>query len=300
MSPPPAQAEHARASETPPADPAPAVWADAAEVVISARRQSVAAMLGELWDQRELFRLLVARDLTVRYKQTILGIAWAVLQPLAMVLVFALFFGLLGRDVTDGHPHVLFYFCAIIPYRLLESTVNRAASALLSDGGLARRVYFPRLIAPARCVASGLVDAGIALVVLTIVGVCMGEYPSVRWLAVFPALAAVALLALGLGLAACVLNAVWRDVGQVLPTVFRIGFFASPVLYSTALVPDSWRWWYAMNPMTGAIESVRWAVLGGDEITPWMLICTGTWVVGSLVVGLIVFRRLESVAVDRL
>lgn len=270
------------------------------EVVITSAKPSAVSMLAELWTERELLFLLVSRDLTIRYKQTLVGIAWAVIQPLALVLVFALFFGLFGRNATDGHPHVLFYFCAVIPYRLLESTANRATASLMADGGMTRRAYFPRLIAPLRTVVTGLIDAGIALVVLTIIGACMGVYPDWRWLAVFPALLAVALLSLGIGLATSVLNAIYRDVGQALPTFFRVLFFASPVLYSTSVVRDSWRWWFSMNPMTGAIETIRWAVLGADQLTPWMLFWLCAWVVVALCAGMAVFRRLEPVAMDKL
>jgi lipopolysaccharide transport system permease protein len=267
--------------------------------VIEPGSAGVPAALRDAWAHRGLLWLLAGRELSVRYKQTLLGPAWAVLQPLALVCVFWLFFGVLGRADTGGVPHVVFYFAAMVPWRCFDSIVSRTASSLVADGGLMRKVYVPRLLGPARCVVVALADAALAGAVLLIIAWLAGVAPSWRWallpLVFVPAVAAGA----GVGLLCAGLHAIYRDVGLALPTVLRLWFFASPVLYAATLVPDEWRGVYAINPMVEVLHAARWCV-DGQTLPDPSLVATACVVSGVLlVVGLVVFQRLEPAALDR-
>jgi lipopolysaccharide transport system permease protein len=257
--------------------------------------------LRELWKHRELLWILAHRDLTVRYRQTLVGVAWAIIQPTVTMVIFLTLFGLLGRQPAPGEiPYALVVLCGLLTWQLFASTLNVASSSLVASQHLIGKVYFPRLILPLAAPAPGLVDFGVGLVLLASMMAIYGVVPSWRvvCLPLFVALAALAGLAPGIGAAA--LHAMYRDTGILVGFVLQIGFFVSPVIYvTTSLIPGHWTWIYELNPLCGAIEGVRWAVLG----TPFPLRALGCAVgVVSvvLVVALAYFRRVEGFVADRI
>ncbi|HEY9283744.1 MAG TPA: ABC transporter permease [Pyrinomonadaceae bacterium] len=217
---------------------------------------------GELWAHRELCYLLIWRDLKVRYKQTVLGPAWVVLQPAAMTLVFTVFLGMLGRIPSDGVPYAPFAYAGLLLWTLLSNAVSSSAHSLVGSAPLITKIYFPRLLVPLATVAVRLVDFAVASVLLLVLLLAYGIAPT--WgLLVFPALVLeLALLALALGLWSAALNVKYRDVGTLLPVALQFWMFASPVVYPASLVPEKWRWLYALNPLVGIIEGARASLFG--------------------------------------
>jgi lipopolysaccharide transport system permease protein len=278
--------------------PAPAV------VRIRASAGWRAVSLAELWRYRELLWFLAARDIKLRYKQTALGLAWAVIQPLFTMIVFSVFFGRLGGIPSDGVPYPLFALAALLPWQLFAYALTQSSNSLVNEQRLITKVYFPRLIVPVSSVLSGLVDFGIAFVLL--LGM-MGYYwlkgdfsPATGWaLLAVPLLVLFALataLAVGLWLAA--LNVQYRDVRYTIPFLTQFWMFASPVAYPSSLVPEAWRPLYGLNPMAGVIEGFRWALLGNADPSLGMLGVSAAAVAVLLTGGLFYFRRMERTFAD--
>jgi lipopolysaccharide transport system permease protein len=230
---------------------------------ISAQPQSLAAQLRELAHARDLFSLLVERDVRTRYRQTILGVVWVVLQPLVPALIFAAVLGVFAHLPSDGEPYVLFALSGLVIYGLFSSSVARASTSFLRDGNLVTKVYFPRAVLPLAAGTGALVDFGVGSVVLLVLMLVLGQAPTIAVLAA-PVIAAVTLafgLMLGLGLAA--LTAHVRDFAIAVPFVMQMLLYASPIVYATTLVPDSLQTLYALNPMVPLVEAFRWSTLGG-------------------------------------
>ena len=269
----------------------------AAPVVIGPRRGWVGPGLRELWEHRDLGFFLVWRDLKVRYKQTFLGVAWAVIQPLAMMVVFAVFLGQVPGIAPEGVPYALFALTGLVPWTLFSQSLIGASNSLVNGQSLISKVYFPRLLLPIAGVGSFIVDFFIALALLLLVTPLFG-YPlslTVLWLPVFALFAVLAALAVGTWLAA--LNARYRDVRHAVPFLVQLWLFASPVAYSITLVPESLRPLFALNPMTGVIAGFRWALLGGDPPNAAILVSAlATSVI--LVGGIAYFRRVERSFAD--
>jgi lipopolysaccharide transport system permease protein len=254
--------------------------------------------LGELWAYRELLYFFVWRDLKVRYKQTVIGAAWAVLQPFLTMLVFSLFFGRLAKLPTNGLPYPIFYYCALLPWGYFSVSLQNATNIVVEQQRLVTKIYFPRLVLPLSAVLSGLVDFLIAFAVLIGLMAYYRLSPG-RAVLLLPGFLLLAILtALGFGLWLSALNAVYRDVRYVVPFLMQFWMFASPVAYSSLLVPERWRWLYGLNPMAGVIEGFRWA-LTGEGLAPGPLFAAS--VVGVVIVligGLIYFRRMEGTIAD--
>lgn len=266
------------------------------------RRQArpgwVAIDFGELWRYRELLVLQAVRDIRVRYKQTLLGAAWAILQPVMTMVVFSIFFGRLAKVPSDGIPYPLFTFCALLPWQLFAYALTYSSNSLVDNADVLTKVYFPRLILPFSAVISGLVDFAIAFVVLLGIMAYYGMFPGwpVITLPLFTMLALAAALSVGLWLSA--LNVKYRDVRYTIPFLAQLWLFASPVAYSSSLVPEKWQAVYGINPMVGVIEGFRWALLGKSAPPGLMLIVSAVSTMVLLLGGLFYFRRMEKSFAD--
>jgi lipopolysaccharide transport system permease protein len=254
--------------------------------------------LGELWQYRELLFFFVWRDIKVRYKQTVFGAAWAVIQPVFTMLVFSVFFGRLAGVDSDGLPYPIFAYAALVPWTYFANAITAAGNSLVDQERIISKVYFPRLLMPLASVLAGLVDFSIAFVVL--LGMIAWYGITITWavllLPLFILLAALAALAVGLWLAA--LNVQFRDVRYAIPFLVQFWLFATPVAYSSSLVPEQWRTLYGLNPMAGVVEGFRWTLLGQGSPPSPMLAVSALTVLVILVGGLYFFRRLEQSFVD--
>jgi len=266
--------------------------------VIQPRRGFWDLDLKSLWEYRELLYFLVWRDVKVRYKQTALGIAWAVLQPLMATFIFTIFFGRLARIPSDGVPYPVFAMVALVPWQFFANALTQSSNSLVASQNLITKVYFPRLVIPLGTVIAGLVDFFFAFVVLIGMMFYYGIKPgaSIFVLPLYVLLAILSALAAGLWLSA--LNVQFRDVKHTVPFLSQLWMFATPVVYPSSLVPAKWRVWYGLNPMVGVVEGFRHALLGRG-MTPGPMI----WVsVGAVLVlllgGLLYFRKMESTFAD--
>jgi lipopolysaccharide transport system permease protein len=252
----------------------------------------------ELWTYRELLYFLVWRDIKVRYKQTVLGVAWALLQPLATMVVFALFFGRLAGIPSDGLPYPVFAFAALVPWTFFANGLTLSANSLIANQQLVTKVYFPRVAIPMATVLAGLVDLVIAFAVLLAMMAWYGIAPTVNvlWLPLFIALALVTALGVGLWLSA--LNVLYRDVRYVVPFLTQLWLFATPIAYSSTLLPEQWRTLYAINPMVGVVEGFRFALLGQGSGPGPMLAASALAAVALFVSGAYYFRRMEDTFAD--
>lgn len=252
----------------------------------------------ELWQYRELLIFYAIRDIKVRYKQTILGAAWAVLQPVMTMVVFSIFFGRLAGVPSDGIPYPVFAFCALLPWQLFAFALTQSSNSLVQDAQVLTKVYFPRLIIPFGSVVAGLVDFAIAFVVL--IGMMLYfdivPGPAMLTLPLFILLALAAALAVGLWLSA--LNVKYRDVRYTTPFLAQFWLFITPVAYSSSLVPSQWQTVYAINPMVGVVEGFRWALLGKTAPPGAMLIVSVAATAILLAGGLFYFRRMEKSFAD--
>jgi lipopolysaccharide transport system permease protein len=251
----------------------------------------------ELWAYRELLYFLVWRDIKVRYKQTALGAAWAVLQPVMTMAVFTVFLGRLAHVPSDGLPYPLFSFSALVPWTYFATAVTGGAMSVIGSQQLISKVYFPRLLVPMAATVTPLVDFALAMATL---GVMLAWYhvapgAAVVWLPLLILLAAATAFAVSLWLSA--LMVVYRDVRYVVPFFMQFWMFATPVAYPASLVPDKWRLLYGLNPMTGVIEGFRWALVGGPAPGPIVLVSSAAVAV-LLATGLLFFRRLEGTFAD--
>lgn len=257
----------------------------------------LAARLAEVWQYRELLGFLTWRDVRVRYKQTALGVAWALLQPLLGMLVFSIFFGALARVPSDGVPYPVFAYCGLLPWQLFAFALNGSAQSLTSNERLVTKVYFPRLILPLAAVLAGLIDFFLAFALLLPLMAFYGVWPGPALLAlpVFVLLALATAVAVGLALGA--LNVRFRDVRHALPFLTQLWLFVTPIAYPASLVPGRWRLLFGLNPMAGVVEGFRWALLGTPAPGPMVLVSAGAVAIG-LVLGLLYFLRVERSFAD--
>jgi len=267
-------------------------------IVIRPSRGWVPLRLVDLWEYRELLYFLVWRDIKVRYKQTALGAAWAIIQPFFTMVVFSVFFGRLAKIPSDGIPYPIFTYCALVPWQLFTHALNESANSLVANERLITKVYFPRLVIPLAAVLAGLVDFGIAFGVLLAMMVYYGTAPTVA-VATLPFFLLLSLgTALGVGLWLSALNVQYRDVRYTIPFLTHFWLFSTPVAYPASLVPESWRPLVGLNPMAGVVEGFRWALLGTANPPGLMLLVSSTMVIALLVGGLYYFRRVEKTFAD--
>jgi lipopolysaccharide transport system permease protein len=270
-------------------------------LVLKPRRGWAALNLRELWRYRELLWFLGLRDVQVRYKQTALGAAWALIQPLFTMLVFTLFFGRLGgmsKYIPAHIPYSVYVLAALLPWQLFSFALTQSSTSLVTNRNLITKVYFPRLLVPLAPLLCGLVDFAISFALLLGLMLYFGVVPglAVLSLPVFLGLALLTSLAAGLWLSA--LNAVYRDVQYTLPFLAQIWLFVTPVAYPSTIVPDRWQWLYGLNPMAGVADGFRWALLGTGELSVPLLVASSASVLVLLVGGLYYFRTMETYFAD--
>jgi lipopolysaccharide transport system permease protein len=257
--------------------------------------------LRELWQYRGLLWFLALRDIQVRYKQTVFGAAWAIIQPLFTMLVFSVFFGYLGgmgRRIEGGIPYPVYTYCALLPWQIFAYALTQASTSVVASRGLITKVYFPRLIVPMAPLLCALLDFAVAFLVLLGMMIWYGILPgwSVLALPLFLLLALATSLAVSLWLSA--LNALYRDVQYTLAFLTQFWLFATPVAYPSSIVPEQWRWLLGLNPMAGVVEGFRWSLLGTTEPPGTMLLVSATSVTVLLVGGLFFYRRMEKAFAD--
>ena len=274
---------------------------EAPVIIIRPSRGWVSLDLRDVWEYRELLYFLVWRNIRVRYKQTVLGATWAVLQPFLTMVVFSVFFGRLANIPSDGFPYPVFSYAALLPWQLFARAVTDCSNSLVANQRLITKVYFPRLAIPISAVLGGLVDFGIAFLVL--LGM-MFYYrdrvvitAAVWTLPLFILLTMATALAVGLWLSA--LNVQYRDVRHMVPFIIQLWFYATPIVYSSSLVPEGFRALYGLNPMVGVVEGFRWALLGSQAWGTRTLVVVSTLAVAVLLFGgLVYFRRTERIFAD--
>jgi lipopolysaccharide transport system permease protein len=254
----------------------------------------------DLWRYRELFAILAWRDIAVRYKQTAIGVLWAFIRPVLSMLVFTVIFGKLAKLPTDGDaPYAIMVFAAMLPWQFFSSALGSVSDTFISGAGLFRKVYFPRLIAPAAAVITSLVDFAISFIILLVLMLWYGYMPTWRLLTLPFWLLVVFSFSMGLGLLIASWMVRYRDMGFVVPFFLQIGQYISPVAYSTSIIPDEWRFVYGLNPMVGVIEGFRWAILGKSAVVNITSMSISLLAVTILlIVGFQRFRATEKTFVD--
>lgn len=251
-----------------------------------------------IWQYRELLGFLIWRDIKVRYKQTLIGAAWVLLQPLLTMVILTIVFGRFAGMPSDGLPYPLFAFAALLPWTYVAQSVTWGGSSLVRNAKLISKVYFPRLIIPVASVATPLVDLGLSFAALVGLMAWYGVAPTWRVLAIPAFLLLAVLTAMAASLCLSALNVRYRDVGYAIPFLIQMWMYASPVAYPVNLVPDRWRLLYGLNPIAGVIQGFRWALLGGDTPDIRVIGVSAGMVVVWLVIGVIFFRYMERTFAD--
>ena len=253
--------------------------------------------LRDLWSYRELLYFLTWRDVKVRYKQTVLGATWAIIQPLFTMVIFTLFFGRLAGIPSDNVPYPIFAYAGLLPWTFFANAVTNSGNSIVSSSNLITKVYFPRMLIPGATVAAGLIDFAIAFVILVALMAYYGIAPTSSIVMLPALLALLTLLALGVGMWASALNVKYRDIRYAIPFVIQLWMFASPVIYPLSLVPRKWHWVFALNPMTSIIEGFR-AALFGRSFDLKMLATSTAVTLAFLVYSAFAFRRMEKSFAD--
>jgi lipopolysaccharide transport system permease protein len=267
-------------------------------IVIERRDRLLDVDIRALWQYRELLWFLVWRDIKVRYKQTAIGAAWSVLQPLLTMLIFSVVFGAFAKLPSDGVPYPIFTYTALLPWTYFSQALSLSGASLASNHQLVTKAYFPRLIAPLSAVARPLVDFGCSLVVLFGMLAWFGIAPTGAFLALPALLLLATITALAVGLWLSALHARYRDIGYITPFIIQLWMFASPVVYPTSMVPEDWRLLYSLNPMAGVIEGFRWMILGTPRPDAVIMATSACVVVLLLIGGLVFFNRLQRNLAD--
>ncbi len=252
----------------------------------------------ELVEYRDLFYFLVSRDIKVRYKQTVLGGLWAIIQPFFMMVVFSVFFGRLAKIPSDGVPYPIFSYSALVAWGYFANCVSSSSSSVISNGGLISKVYFPRLIAPLTPVLSGLLDFAIAFVILIGMMLYYRIYPTITILLLPLLVLLMMLAAAGVGMILAPLNAKYRDIGYTIPFLIQFWMFASPVVYPASMLPEKYHLIYAINPMAGVIEGFRSALLGTVAFPTQMLLASTIVSLSLFIIGALYFRQTERYFAD--
>lgn len=266
--------------------------------VIEARQRLLDLDLGAIWQRRELLYFLVWRDVKVRYKQTVIGAAWALLSPLLTVLIFAVVFGRLAKIPSDGLPYVVFAFAGFLPWTYFAQALARGSASLVGNAHLITKVYFPRLMIPLAAVATPAVDFCLSLLTLFALMLWYRVPPALSLLALPAYLLLAATIAFALALWLAPLNVRYRDVNHTIPFLVQAWMYASPVVYPLSLVPEPWRVVYSLNPMVGVIEGFRWCIVGADTLNVVAVAVSLAVTLPALVGGLVFFRRMERAFAD--
>lgn len=266
-------------------------------VIIGPSRGLLAIKWRDLWEYRELFFFLVWRDIKVRYKQTLLGAAWAIIQPVTTMVVFSIFFGRLAGISSDGYPYPVFSYAGLLPWQLFATGLATAANSLIASSSMVRKVYFPRIALPVSGVLASLVDFAIAFVVLIGLMAWYGIAPTLATLLLPLFLLQALITALGVGLWLSALSARFRDVRHALPFMVQFWLFATPVVYPSSLLSEPWRTLYGLNPMVGVVEGFRWALLGSAP-PGGMIFFSAAVSLLALLTGLIYFQSVERQFAD--
>ncbi len=256
--------------------------------------------LAELWQYRELIYFLAWRDVKVRYKQTIIGITWVLIQPLAMMGIFWLLFDRMAKLPSDGLPYPLFALVALLPWQFFSRVISESANSLITDQRLITRVYFPRLVVPIATGLTALVDFALAMTLVAALMLLFGVVPGSALLLLPVVVLLMLAAALGVGFWLSALNVEYRDVMHAVPFLVQFWFFVTPVVYSTSLLPDPWRFLYGLNPMTAVVEGFRWCLLGTGPGLSLMSAISTSVAIALFVSGMIWFRRRERLFVDSL
>jgi lipopolysaccharide transport system permease protein len=274
------------------------VSSEAPVIVVQPSKGWIALKLREIWQYRELLYFLTWRDIKVRYKQTVLGAAWAIIQPFFTMVIFSIFFGKLAKVPSDGIPYPIFAYAALVPWTFFANGLNQASNSLVGSANLIRKVYFPRMVIPISSVLSGAVDFFLAFAVLLGMMLFYGFAPTVNilWLPLFILL--IFITALGVGLWLSALNVQFRDVRYTVPFLTQFWLFATPIAYPSSLLSEPWRTLYGINPMVGVVEGFRWALLGTDTAPGPIIIVSSLVAVTLLVGGAFYFRRIEKTFAD--
>lgn len=270
-----------------------------AVTIIQASRGWVPLRLSDLWEYREVLYYLVWRDLKVRYRQTLLGVAWAFIQPLFGMVLFTIIFGKLVKVPSDGLPYAVFALAALVPWNFFSTALTQSSNSLVVNSALLRKVYFPRLLLPLGRVLGCLPDLGLAFGLLLVMAWWYGLRPSPASLAWVPALVGLALLtALAAGIWLSALNVRFRDVQHLVPFLAQLWMFATPIVYPSSLLPPRWRTLYALNPMVGVVDGFRWALLGSGTPPSATMAASALGAVIILATGAFFFRRVEKSFAD--
>ena len=268
------------------------------KTVIKPSRGWVPLRLRDLWEYRELLYFLTWRDIKVRYKQTVLGATWAIIQPVFTMVVFSLFFGRLAKIPSDGIPYPLFAYAALVPWTFFANGLSQSSNSLVGSAELITKVYFPRLIIPVSSILSGLIDFAIAFAVFILMALYYGVYPTISILLLPFLLLLGFTTALGVGLWLSALNVRFRDVRYIIPFLTQFWLFATPIAYPSSLLSEPWRIVYGMNPMVGVVEGFRWVLLGTETAPGSMIIVSSLVAVCLLVSGVFYFKRVEKYFAD--
>ena len=253
----------------------------------------------DLWRYRELLFTLAQRDVRVRYKQTVIGVAWAVIRPLGIMLVFTLIFGRIAKLPSEGAPYTLLVFTGMLPWLFFASAVSESSNSLVANSNLLTKIYFPRLLIPLSSVAASLVDLIVGFVLLLGLMVLLGYPITLRWLALPLLIALAATCALGLGFWFAALNVKYRDFQFVVPVLLLMGLYISPIGFASSVIPEDWRTLYVVNPMVGVIEGFRWALLGGQfRLRADALAFSAAVTSVLMLTGVVFFRRIERSIAD--
>ncbi len=260
--------------------------------VIEPRKYSIRFRGKEIWQYRELLRFLVVRDIKVRYKQTLLGGLWAILQPFMSMIVFTIFFGMLAKIPSDNMPYPLFVYTALLPWQFFSNGIGNAGNSLVANSNLISKVYFPRIIIPAASLGAGLLDFAVAFSILIIMMLYYGIFPGAGLLLLPFLMLMIAITALGVGMILSALNVAYRDFRYVIPFLVQFWLFATPVIYPASIVPENWRWLINLNPMAGLITAFRSSLLNTSILWSDLFISSAVSV-SLFIMGILYFARME-------
>ena len=271
---------------------------DSHVIVVKPSKGWISLKLKELWEYRELLYFMAWRDIKVRYKQTVLGAAWAIIQPFFTMVIFSIFFGRLAKVPSDGLPYPIFAYTALVPWTFFANGLNQASNSLVGSANLIKKVYFPRLVVPISSVISGVVDFVLAFIVLLGMMLFYGIFPTVNiiWLPFLLLLTFI--ISMGTGLWLSALNVQFRDVRYTVPFLTQFWLFATPIAYPSSLLSEPWRTLYGINPMVGVVEGFRWALLGTDTAPGAIILVSSLVALALLVGGAFYFKRLERSFAD--
>jgi lipopolysaccharide transport system permease protein len=270
------------------------------EVILIEAGRGMGHYWADLWRHRELFVFLAWRDLAVRYKQTAIGVAWSVLRPLLIMIVFTIVFGTLAGldDPASDAPYAIVVFSALLPWQFFAGALADSSASLIENANMISKVYFPRLTMPVSSVLVNLADLAISFGLLLILMIVLQHPPSLRFLALPPLILLAMAAALGAGIWMAALNVKYRDFRYIVPFIVQLGLYVSPVGFPSTVVPDEWRLIYSLNPMVGVIDGFRWAILGGAEVYWPGFVLSLVITVVILVLGIAYFRRTERTFAD--